>query len=153
MKFKKIWVMLALCLASCVFTPSVFEVKAMPHSDSKKVSTFEDKTLTCVECGTTFVFSAGEQKFFAEKGFESEPKKCQLCRNARKYRRLEELRHAQEPISSHDRELIARERRKYDQLQHQRVVFEKRRKEHKLAEREQEAREAIEFRRRQKAKW
>ena len=27
---------------------------------------FEDKTLTCKECGAEFVFTAGEQEFYAE---------------------------------------------------------------------------------------
>ena len=31
---------------------------------------YQDKTLTCKECGKEFVFSADEQAFFAEKGFD-----------------------------------------------------------------------------------
>ena len=34
---------------------------------------FEDKTLTCRECGQQFVFTASEQQFYAEKGFQNEP--------------------------------------------------------------------------------
>ena len=45
---------------------------------------YEDKTLTCVECGSEFVFSASEQEFYAEKGFQNEPKRCSDCRQARK---------------------------------------------------------------------
>jgi len=45
---------------------------------------FEDKTLTCKECGREFVFSASEQEFFAEKGFTNEPQRCKACRDARK---------------------------------------------------------------------
>ena len=30
---------------------------------------YEDKTLVCKECGAEFVFTAGEQEFYAEKGF------------------------------------------------------------------------------------
>lgn len=45
---------------------------------------YEDKTLTCKECGAEFVFSAGEQEFYAEKGFEHEPQRCKSCRSARK---------------------------------------------------------------------
>ena len=29
---------------------------------------YEDKTLVCKECGNEFVFTAGEQEFYAEKG-------------------------------------------------------------------------------------
>ena len=45
---------------------------------------FEDKTLVCKECGKEFVFTAGEQEFYAEKGFENEPQRCKECRQARK---------------------------------------------------------------------
>lgn len=45
---------------------------------------YEDKTLVCKECGNEFVFSAGEQEFYAEKGFENEPQRCKDCRDARK---------------------------------------------------------------------
>ena len=34
---------------------------------------YEDKTLVCKECGNEFVFTAGEQEFYAEKGFVNEP--------------------------------------------------------------------------------
>lgn len=45
---------------------------------------FEDKTLKCKECGEDFVFTAGEQEFYAEKGFQNEPQRCKKCRDARK---------------------------------------------------------------------
>ena len=45
---------------------------------------FEDKTLVCKDCGKEFVFTAGEQEFYAEKGFENEPQRCKECRQARK---------------------------------------------------------------------
>ena len=48
------------------------------------MATFEDRTLTCNECGMEFVFTAGEQEFYAEKGFTNDPKKCKACRDARK---------------------------------------------------------------------
>lgn len=44
----------------------------------------EDKTLTCRDCGAEFIFSASEQKFYAEKGFANEPGRCPQCRAARK---------------------------------------------------------------------
>ena len=45
---------------------------------------YEDKTLICKDCGNEFVFTAGEQEFYAEKGFENEPIRCKDCRIARK---------------------------------------------------------------------
>ena len=37
---------------------------------------FEDKTLVCRDCGKEFVFSASEQQFFADKGFQNDPTRC-----------------------------------------------------------------------------
>ncbi|MBE6092685.1 zinc-ribbon domain containing protein [Selenomonas ruminantium] len=45
---------------------------------------FEDKTLVCKECGKEFTFTAGEQEFYAEKGFENEPARCRDCRDKRR---------------------------------------------------------------------
>ncbi len=45
---------------------------------------YTDKTLTCSDCGAGFTFGAGEQEFFASKGFENEPGRCPDCRAARK---------------------------------------------------------------------
>lgn len=45
---------------------------------------YEDKTLTCKDCGAQFVFTAGEQAFYAERGFQNEPTRCKACRDARK---------------------------------------------------------------------
>ena len=41
---------------------------------------YEDKTLVCKECGKEFVFSAGEQEFYAERGFQNEPQRRKACR-------------------------------------------------------------------------
>ena len=41
---------------------------------------YEDKTLVCKDCGNEFIFSAGEQEFYAEKGFQNEPQRCKACR-------------------------------------------------------------------------
>ena len=46
---------------------------------------FEDITLKCKECGQDFVFTSGEQEFYAEKGFQNQPQRCRDCRQARKY--------------------------------------------------------------------
>jgi CxxC-x17-CxxC domain-containing protein len=43
-----------------------------------------DKTLTCRDCGQSFLFTAGEQEFFAQKGFTNEPTRCPACRASRK---------------------------------------------------------------------
>ncbi len=48
---------------------------------------FQDKSIKCSDCGTTFTFSAGEQEFFQTKGFTNEPKRCPSCRRANKAQR------------------------------------------------------------------
>ena len=48
---------------------------------------FQDKTLTCRDCGRDFDFTASEQEFYAEKGFTNEPGRCPECRAARKAER------------------------------------------------------------------
>ncbi|MCL2313129.1 MAG: zinc-ribbon domain containing protein [Firmicutes bacterium] len=45
---------------------------------------YEDKTFVCKDCGAEFVFTVGEQEFYAEKGFQNEPQRCKCCRDARK---------------------------------------------------------------------
>jgi CxxC-x17-CxxC domain-containing protein len=48
---------------------------------------FQDKTLTCADCGATFTFSAEDQEFFKSKGYTNEPKRCPECRQSRKSER------------------------------------------------------------------
>ncbi len=45
---------------------------------------YSDEMLTCVDCGTSFPFTASEQQFFASKGFTNKPSRCSECRAARK---------------------------------------------------------------------
>jgi len=51
------------------------------------VSEYQDKTITCVDCGEEFVFTARNQEFYAEKGFNNEPKRCKSCRDKKKAER------------------------------------------------------------------
>ena len=48
---------------------------------------YEDKTITCADCGQEFTFTSSEQAFYAEKGFTDSPKRCKPCRQARKAQR------------------------------------------------------------------
>ena len=45
---------------------------------------FEDKILTCRDCGAEFTFTASEQQFYADKGFQNSPSRCPACRSARR---------------------------------------------------------------------
>ncbi len=44
---------------------------------------FVDREVRCLDCGAMFVFSAGEQRFFEEKGFTNVPKRCRQCKSKR----------------------------------------------------------------------
>ncbi len=44
---------------------------------------FQDKVLSCIDCGTEFIFTAGEQLFFRDKNFRNEPKRCKTCKSRR----------------------------------------------------------------------
>ena len=51
----------------------------------------EDKTLVCEDCGKEFVFTVGEQEFYAEKGLVNTPKRCPECRKARRHKSRRKL--------------------------------------------------------------
>lgn len=44
---------------------------------------YQDKSIKCKECGNDFVFTAGDQAFYAMKGFENTPARCRDCRTKR----------------------------------------------------------------------
>src|SRR5438552_15767792 len=58
-----------------------FISSSIPNGD---FMSFEDKSITCVDCGAEFTFTADEQQRFAERGFTNEPKRCKTCRDAKK---------------------------------------------------------------------
>ncbi len=45
---------------------------------------YQDVTIQCSDCSSDFVFTAGEQEFFEQKGLVNVPKRCPECRSARK---------------------------------------------------------------------
>lgn len=45
---------------------------------------FADKMIRCVSCGEDFLFTAGEQEFYKNRGLTHEPSRCKTCREARK---------------------------------------------------------------------
>ena len=50
-----------------------------------------DKQISCVDCGSEFTFTSGEQERFAQLGFTNEPKRCSPCRAAKKASRPAEV--------------------------------------------------------------
>src|SRR5258705_6610285 len=53
------------------------------------MGTGEDRNIKCVDCGEDFVFTAGEQAFYASKGLTNAPTRCKRCRDLRKQQRPE----------------------------------------------------------------
>ncbi len=49
--------------------------------------TGDDRSITCVDCGEEFLFTAGEQAFYRERGLTNAPTRCKRCRDARKSQR------------------------------------------------------------------
>ncbi len=48
---------------------------------------YQDRELTCADCGTSFTFSADDQQYHAEKGYTNEPRRCSACRDVRRSER------------------------------------------------------------------
>lgn len=44
----------------------------------------QDKNMVCCDCGAEFVWTVGEQEFYASKGLTNEPKRCKACARAKK---------------------------------------------------------------------
>ncbi len=47
---------------------------------------FQDTSLICIDCGNDFIWSAGEQLFFHDKGLKNPPKRCKPCKQAKNER-------------------------------------------------------------------
>ncbi len=60
----------------------------LAEKGSLEVIAYQDKSLTCRDCGSEFQFSGGEQEFYASKGLMNEPSRCPTCRATRKAERM-----------------------------------------------------------------
>lgn len=58
-------------------------------------SEFADSPIKCIDCGNDFIWTAGEQAFFKDKGLVNPPKRCRGCKQA-KNERLAAINNAQE---------------------------------------------------------
>ncbi len=47
--------------------------------ENRSFEEFEDVVLECWECGNSFIFTGGEQKYYTQHGFQP-PKRCETCR-------------------------------------------------------------------------
>jgi CxxC-x17-CxxC domain-containing protein len=57
---------------------------AAPQTEAE--SEYDDRDIKCVDCGESFVWTAGEQTFFHDKGLKNEPKRCKACKQAKNER-------------------------------------------------------------------
>ena len=48
---------------------------------------YTDRSIACIDCGQEFTFTAGEQEFYAQRGFSESPKRCPSCRQIKKAQR------------------------------------------------------------------
>jgi CxxC-x17-CxxC domain-containing protein len=68
--------------------PNVVREPAVPRKsvfpyDGRSGMEFVDRLLICADCGSEFVFTAGEQLFFLDKQFKNDPKRCKPCKSRR----------------------------------------------------------------------
>jgi len=74
-------------VAGAVFVMSVADF-ARFGNESDIDREFEDTSLSCIDCASEFLWTAGEQAFFRDKALLNPPKRCKDCKKA-KNRRLE----------------------------------------------------------------
>lgn len=61
-------------------------VEMKSSSTGATEETYDDRIIKCVDCGEDFVWTAGEQTFFHDKGLTNEPKRCKPCKQAKNER-------------------------------------------------------------------
>jgi CxxC-x17-CxxC domain-containing protein len=60
------------------------ETVAATHVEAE--AEFQDRSIKCVDCSDDFIWTAGEQVFFHDKGLKNEPKRCKACKQAKNER-------------------------------------------------------------------
>ena len=68
-------------------TPTTLVGCKNPYRSEVLVAVYTDRTIACFDCGQEFTFTAGEQEFYAQRGFTETPKRCPSCRQIRKAQR------------------------------------------------------------------
>jgi CxxC-x17-CxxC domain-containing protein len=63
------------------------EIPVQVNGELHAVETeYNDRSIQCVDCGQDFIWTAGEQLFFHDKGLKNEPKRCKPCKQAKNER-------------------------------------------------------------------
>ena len=55
----------------------------MNREDARRAG-YVDVGRVCADCGDGFLWTAGEQLFFADKGFTAPPRRCAPCRERKR---------------------------------------------------------------------
>jgi CxxC-x17-CxxC domain-containing protein len=65
------------------------EIETSTESQQKiqiEESQFLDEPIKCIDCNEDFVWTAGEQLFYHDKGLKNPPKRCKSCKQAKNER-------------------------------------------------------------------
>lgn len=62
------------------------QTQVMHELEASSESKYQDRTIMCVDCSEEFIWTAGEQVFFHDKGLKNEPKRCKPCKQAKNER-------------------------------------------------------------------
>jgi CxxC-x17-CxxC domain-containing protein len=62
------------------------QMEAIRELENSAESEYQDRPIKCVDCGEMFIWTAGEQVFFHDKGLKNEPKRCKPCKQAKNER-------------------------------------------------------------------
>ena len=62
------------------------QFSAMARAELTDEPEFEDRSILCIDCDSDFVWTAGEQAFFRDKGLLNPPKRCKECKQAKNER-------------------------------------------------------------------
>ena len=76
-----LWALEVACIAQAPIAGNGF------YGRSEGSVPFTDKLLRCRDCGIDFLFTIGEQEFYATKGLMNEPVRCFNCRAQRRAQR------------------------------------------------------------------
>ena len=62
------------------------QTETAPEAVVSPESPYQDLAIKCVDCAENFIWTAGEQVFFHDKGLKNEPKRCKPCKQAKNER-------------------------------------------------------------------
>jgi CxxC-x17-CxxC domain-containing protein len=71
---------LTACNSQSLKPPGLAEPLERTNDRRPTVYEYTDKVLRCMDCNEEFIFTAGEQLFFADKGLKNDPKRCKPCK-------------------------------------------------------------------------